>query len=125
MRTTYNSHAQMFACAFSTLQDQPAALATNNPAPANLEIDAVISPPLDNARNDRRAEREQAAALSGGPGDDDDDDGDDDGNNNNNPDDNDHGNSNGRGIIIINIIYEWWLGALRIVPRIFENVFMY
>ena len=115
----------MFACAFSTLQDQPAALATNNPAPANLEIDAVISPPLDNARNDRRAEREQAAALSGGPGDDDDDDGDDDGNNNNNPDDNDHGNSNGRGIIIINIIYEWWLGALRIVPRIFENVFMY
>ena len=41
MRVTYYSHVQVLVCAFSTSQDQPAALATNDTAPANLEIDAV------------------------------------------------------------------------------------
>ena len=88
-RATYNSHVRIVACALSTLQDQPAVLATeDDAAPANLEIDAVIPPPLNDARNARRAAREQAAAPGDGPKDDDNDDGSDDRNNNNNPNDN-------------------------------------
>ena len=76
MRAIYNSHVRILACAFAPLQNQPAVLATeDDAAPTNLEIDAVIPPPLDDACNAHRAAREQAAAPSDGPGDDDDDDG--------------------------------------------------
>ena len=51
------------AIAFSNLQDQPAALATDDTAPANLEIDAVIPPPLNNTCNARRAAHQQAEMI--------------------------------------------------------------
>ena len=98
MEHIYYAHSQILHFALSRVPVQPSALNNDNDAlPNNLEIDAVIPPPQDDARTARRAARNQAAAPDGGPGDGDDDDGSDEDNNNNNPGGNGRGNGNGNG----------------------------
>lgn len=55
MRATYDAHAVVLDCAFENVYDQPAALAqmlnNDETTPANLDIDAVLPEPADDARN--------------------------------------------------------------------------